>query len=174
MSLPKLRLMVLVVLGFAVLGSPLLGVAHNAPEGPRNPSLISGSIEAAYAADDCLTFSYRVTVVTSVGVGNENFTLQLWDDGNNFDNIPLSAPADGLEHVITGTYTLTQPPATAAPGIGLILVDANLGFVDVIDPFVCTRGWVAIPTLDVRGAIALVALLAVVGALVLRRRRANA
>ena len=174
MSLLKSRLTMLATLAVTVLAGPLLAVAHNAPEGPRNPALISGSIEAAYAADDCLTFSYRVTVVTTVGAGNENFSLQLWDDGNNFDTIPFSAPADGLEHVFTGTYTLAQPPATSAPGIGLVLVDANLAFVDSIDPFVCTRGWVAIPTLDVRGVIAFVALLAVVAALVLRRRRANA
>jgi hypothetical protein len=137
--------------------------------GPGLPGDRAGLGALDASPDGCLV-SFDATVVTAPGGGDDAFELQVADDGRIVRRIPLSAPADGATHQVTGQFRLGGPPATATPGIGLYLPD-NDRILDAIDPFGVPCTVVEVPALRGRGFLALGGVLAAAALVTLRRPR---
>ena len=117
----------------------------------------------------CLV-EYAVTIVTDATGGQDGFELQVADDGRVSQIVPLSAPADGASHRITGQIQLSGPPGDETPGIGLYLVDAGQ-ILDAVDPLGVPCSPLEVPALGGNGYVALGGVLALAGLLSLRRSR---
>lgn len=111
---------------------------------------------------------YTLQVLTEVGPADDEFELQVYDDGALTQIVALSAPSDGLLHALSGTIVLAQPVSQVSPGIGVYLVDSG-AILDFVDPVPVTCGVVEIPTLGSVGVWLLGGLLLASGFLTLRR-----
>lgn len=114
--------------------------------------------------------AYTLQVVTEVGPSNDDFELQVYDDGLLTQILPLSAPADGLIHHFSGTIELAQQVSQTSPGIGVYLIDSGT-LLDFVDPVPVVCGVVEIPTLGSVGAWILGGLLLASALVILRRPR---
>jgi hypothetical protein len=152
---------------FAAAGGVLLASGFNGPGAPI-PNANLGSL-AATASGGCAV-EFAATVHTASGGGQDDFSIQISDDGRLIRVVDLYAPADGTSHVVNGAFELTSPPGDATPGIGLYLVDDGR-ILDAIDPFVVPCGALAVPALGGRGLAALVSLLAFAALATLGRAR---
>lgn len=158
--------------GALLLASLAAGTAAASREplnGPGMPGDRAG-LGALNASPDGCVVSFDATVVTATGGGEDGFELQVADDGRIVRRIPLSAPADGATHQVTGQFRLGGPPATATPGIGLYLTDDDR-ILDAIDPFGVPCSVVEVPALRGRGFLALGGVLAAAALVTLRRPR---
>jgi len=158
-----------------VLTNPLATVALAAnaavPNGPGDPqggSLTLGDLTVT-SPENC-SLAYSLQVFTDAGVGNDDFELQVFDDGAIVRVLALSAPADGALHQLSGTFQLDRPISQQIPGIGVYLVDSGV-ILDAVDPLNITCGVVEIPTLGTTGAWLLGGLLMASALVVLRRPR---
>lgn len=135
---------------------------------PPPESLVVGAIQSL-AADRCvLTFTLQVTA--DAGGGTDDFRLEVWDEGALVRSVPLSVPADGAVHAVSGAVGL-PPISQAAPGIGVVLADASM--LDVEDPVAASCAPFEIPAANPLGLAGLAAALLVAGLFVVRRRAAQ-
>lgn len=135
---------------------------------PPPESLVVGAIQSL-AADRCvLTFALQVTA--DAGGGTDDFRLEVWDEGALVRSVPLSVPADGAVHTVSGAVGL-PPISQAAPGIGVVLADASL--LDVEDPVAAACAPFEVPAASPLGLASLAAALLVAGLFVVRRRAAR-
>lgn len=150
-------------------GSAAFGRSQNQLNGSFTlaPGASLGQLEAA--PDGCLV-SYTVNIVTAAGGGQDEFELQIADDGRLTRIVPLAAPADGASHVVSGSFWLSGPPGSLTPGIGIYLVD-NGSVLDAVDPLGVPCGIVEVPALAGKGYLALGSVLALVALVSLRRPR---
>lgn len=145
-------------------------LAANAPQAvasvaPVPESVILGSIQSL-AVDRCvLTFTVQVTA--EAGGGQDDFRIDIYDDLALVRQVPLSVPADGAVHSVSGSVTLPVI-GQSAPGIGVYLVDDQL--LDSQDPFDASCVTTEVPTLGTAGLAGLGALLGLAAIVVVRRR----
>jgi len=132
---------------------------------PTPESVVLGSIDSLSVARCVLSFTVQVTA--EVGAGNDDFRLEVYDDGRLVRLVPLSVPADGAVHSVSGTVGLPQI-SQAAPGIGVVLVDDQM--LDIEDPFPASCVLTEVPTLGSAGLAGLGALLGLAAIVVVRRR----
>ena len=159
------------VLGVAAalaLGAPAL--AANAPQevarlAPTPESVILGSIQSL-AVDRCV-LSFTVQVTAEAGGGQDDFRLEVYDDGALVRLVPLSVPADGAVHTVSSAVALPVIGQTI-PGIGVYLLDDQL--LDSQDPFDASCVTTEVPTLGAAGLAGLGALLGLAAIVVVRRR----
>ncbi len=154
------------------LGAP--GLAGNAPEGvatvaPVPESVILGSIQSL-AVNRCV-LSFTVQVTAEAGGGQDDFRLDIYDDLVLVRQVPLSVPADGLVHSVSGAVDLPVI-GNAVPGIGVYLVDDQL--LDAQDPYDASCVTTEVPTLGTAGLAGLGALLGLAAIVVVRRRARTA
>jgi LPXTG-motif cell wall-anchored protein len=136
--------------------------------GDRPPveSLVVGAIQGLAVNQCVLTYSLQVTA--DAGGGTDTFRLDVWDDGLLVRSVPLSVPADGAVHAVSGTVAV-PPINQTTPGLGVYLVDAAI--LDAEDPFASTCVAFEIPTAQTVGLAGLGALVGLAAVVVLRRRR---
>ena len=132
---------------------------------PPPESLVVGAIQSL-AADRCvLTFTLQVTA--DAGGGTDDFRLEVWDEGALVRSVPLSVPADGAVHAVSGAVGL-PPISQATPGIGVVLADATM--LDVEDPVAAAVRRSRSRPPSPLGLAGLAAALLVAGLFVVRRR----
>ena len=130
----------------------------------------NGAVGSIVASPTGCLIEFTVSIVTESGGGSDAFEIQVADDGQIVQTIPLQAPADGQAHEVTGAFRLAQPPGNETPGIGLYLVDDG-NVLDILDPLVVGCSPLEVPALGGRGFVALGGLLAATALLALRRHR---
>jgi hypothetical protein len=138
----------------------------NGPGRPEAANLILGDLTVS-SPQGC-TLSYAVQVFTESGGGDDSFELQVVDDGEIVLIHPLTAPADGAVHQLSGSIRLGRSVSQAFPGVGVYLIDTGV-ILDAVDPVDIVCGVVEIPTLGSAGAWLLGGLLLACGFVVLRR-----
>ena len=136
---------------------------------PPPESLVVGAIQSLVADRCVLTFTLQVTA--DAGGGTDNFRLEVWDENALVRSVPLSVPADGAVHTVSGAVAL-PPISQATPGIGVLLADATL--LDVEDPVAASCAAFEIPAANPLGLASLAALLLAAGLVVVRRRTVRA
>lgn len=158
-----------------VLVSPGAGAARaenatglNGPGRSYNGRSTLGDL-AITSSENC-SLAYAIQVFTDSGQGNDDFEIQVVDDGAIVQILALSAPADGAIHQLSGTLRLKAPVSQQVPGIGVYLVDSGV-ILDAVDPLPISCGFVDIPTLDATGTWILGSLLLASALVVLRRPR---
>jgi len=154
----------------AALAAGVPAGAGNLPAGgaavaPTEESVVLGSIESLSVARCVLSFTVQVTA--DAGGGQDDFRLELYDDGQLVRLVPLSVPADGAVHTVSGTVGLPQI-SQATAGIGVVLVDDQM--LDIEDPFPAACLLTEVPTLGSAGLAGLGALLGLAAVVVVRRR----
>ena len=143
----------------------------NGPGEPQIGRLALGSLTISSPAE--CTLAYTLQVLTESGSGADTFELQIFDDGNLVQIQPLSAPADGAVHALSGDLRLQHPVSQTSPGLGVYLVDSSV-ILDFADPVDIVCGFVEIPTLDSAGMWILTGLLLASALVVFRRSRRTA
>jgi hypothetical protein len=155
-------------------GSAATAASSGAPPALNGPgSLLEMRLalgDLTIAAPSGCAVPYSLQVVTEVAQGNDDFELQVYDDGALVQVESLSAPSDGELHEFSGTIRLDRPVSQTSPGIGVYLVDSDV-ILDFVDPVPVACGVVEIPTLGSVGAWILGAMLLASGFAVLRRPR---
>lgn len=138
---------------------------------PAAATAPSGAVGSLVATPDGCLIDYSIAIVTDGGGGSDAFEIQVADDGQVVQIIPLSAPADGQQHQVTGSFRLGRQPGHETPGIGLYLIDDG-HVLDILDPLGgigCSP--LEVPALDRGGFAALGGLLALAAFFALRRLR---
>lgn len=161
------------LLAVLILVASLTGAAERNGPASYDAAKIGAAALVLSSSARC-AIDYEITVTSEAGGGTDGFTLEVWDDGARIQVHPFVVPADGGQHVVTGSVVLTSPPGTLAPGLGFYVVDNDLIYAsnDPFTGFVCTV--LDVPTMS-RWGLALFAglLLLASVALVLRRRTAG-
>ena len=156
------------------IASPVAAVDAAATNGaaiwPASGASPHGSLGSIAATPDGCRIAFTITIVTDPGGGTDSFELQVADDGLVIQTIPLSAPADGNSHEVTGSFWLAMSPGNATPGIGLYLLDDG-NVLDILDPLPVGCSPLEVPAVGSRGFATLGMLLAASALVVLRRTR---
>ncbi len=167
------------------------GAGLNAPVSGGDAPLATGSITNLSGITDCfesnsVTFTIHVVGITDDGSGNDEVKVQIWDDGVLKVEDTYSV-AVGSETDITDTLNWSGPIGQGALGVGVLLLDIpGDGLLDVVDPFELegedgcgdpTPTFTPspppepVPATGTTGLLAMIVLLAAVGAFLLMRQR---
>lgn len=138
------RATVVVAVALALLVAAVPAIAQNAPVPlrPDEPSASNGFFNSLTGVSDLTTtstvnYTFTVTGTTNDGSG-DSVEFQIWDDGTMKAFKAHSVPV-GQTLTFTDSITWAGPIGTAAPCIGILLVDTPSGNVlAVVDPFCMT------------------------------------
>ncbi len=136
---------------------------------PPTESLVVGSLQSL-AADRCV-LSFVLQVTADAGGGNDDFRLEVYDEGQLIRVAQLEVPANGALYLLPGSLSL-PPISQATPGIGVVLVDDTV--LDIEDPVAASCAPYEVPAVGHPGLAGLAALLVVAGLVAVRRRAAHA